>query len=224
MPKIQTLIEQERGCGFRKPGAFYLIGSSTSFSHCCKLPFKLSVCPCCGSGVKFTRGFQWVQTDLFFPPECAAVDTLKNVIPGLLESLGTSLKAHVFGSCPVSQKGSRIGLMWVGSEFYKTPGQFTREAERLGISKRIARIPKDIRPGSWVALAHKFAVLEGWESKAPDYYTPGVFMLFKVTALQYVVNGMESEKELNEIEANGVDLVKVEREGTQLNLVPGESS
>jgi hypothetical protein len=34
--------------------------------------------------------------------------------------------------------------MWVGSQYY-TPESFIKEAQTMGVSKRIAKIPKDLK-------------------------------------------------------------------------------
>ena len=46
-------------------------------------------------------------------------------------------------------------LMWVGYSGYPTIESFVSEAQRLGVSKRISRLPKDLIPGeSRILLAH----------------------------------------------------------------------
>lgn len=204
MPTIPTLIESERGCGFRKAGGTYLIGGRSS-SPCCQLPFPLAPCPCCGHRVKFTRGFQWITTKLF----SAAVPTSNDCY-----------------SCPLNLEDERIGLMWVGEKYYPTPNHFARESLALGVSKRIGTIPEDCKPGTWVALAHKKAIVEfktvlneqGIPEVNVPFYSRGVFMLFKITSIDYVVTGEETEEELQYLEEKGYRLVKIERAGEQQKL------
>jgi len=46
-------------------------------------------------------------------------------------------------------------LMWVGSASYPTIQSFVDESEAFGVSKRLSRLPKDIKPGSTrIFLAH----------------------------------------------------------------------
>ena len=46
-------------------------------------------------------------------------------------------------------------IMGVGGKYYKTPGDFQEEAHRLGVSKRIPFIPKDLELGKTIVyLAH----------------------------------------------------------------------
>ena len=50
----------------------------------------------------------------------------------------------------------KAGLLWIGEQFYPTPGEFTREAEELGISRRISAVPRDFKLGeTWVLFAHR---------------------------------------------------------------------
>ena len=51
--------EGKRGCGYRKFDALYIVCDPVS-NPCDRLPFELSVCPCCKQGYKQARGFTWV--------------------------------------------------------------------------------------------------------------------------------------------------------------------
>lgn len=197
---IRTVVEQQRGCGFKKPGGLYLIGGASS-SSCCQLPFPLTVCKCCGQGIKFSRGFTWITTDLF-PGTCS-------------EKIGSI----AFDKCILSDCSHRMGLMWVGESFYKTPSHFMTEAWKLGISKRIAAVPRDCEPGkTWIALTHKKCITSYPDSGGDPVMLPGVFMLFKVMAIQYVVRDTDSEKELQKLQDNGIELIRVIREGQQQTI------
>lgn len=194
MPTIITLVEKRRGCGYRKPGGYYLIGSGGPALGCCRLPYLLTSCPCCGNEIKFTRGFQWITNELFNQSPARCLD-----VPGKYP-----------GSCPLVGTRKKIGLMWVGEQFYPTPADFTAEAEAQGVSKRVGTIPKDCKPGTWVALAHRKSGL-----KQPDE-VPVVFMVFRIQSIDYVVTGKETDDELAELENQGYRLVNVIPEGTQL--------
>jgi hypothetical protein len=199
MPKVHARIESARGCGYRKPGGMYLVGSSSS-QPCCKLPFELTVCPCCGSGIKQSRGFTWISTDLF----------------------GSCMKGS---SCIMGQPGKKIGLMWVGAKYYPSYLIFTREASAQGISKRIAQIPRGLIVGkTWVALAHPRAIVEYDPKINPGVkytFKPGIFSVFIPTAIEYIITGKESQEKLDDLEARGitlVDLIKVEQAQTKMDL------
>lgn len=181
---ITTKNEKARGCGYRKPGGFYMIGGKGNGFSCGLLPVSLHVCSYCGSGIKFSRGFTWIKPALLF--DSKPVDACKGSC----------------GMCPfiTLAAAGRIGLMWVGEKFY-TPTKFIDEARDMGVSKRLAQIPKDFQPGvTWVALAHR---------KAVDGKSPGIFYLFKPEGFEYVVKGDETPEELERIVKRGIKLVKV---------------
>lgn len=198
MPNVHLSVEKQRGCGYRKPGGLYLVGGASS-APCCKLPFVLKTCPCCGGGVKQSRGFTWINTSLFFPPNCITAT-----------------------NCPLSRIDEQIGLLWVGNQYY-TPQSFTREAAQLGISKRIAQLPRGVKPGTWLALAHPAAVVQYKEDATgignPYEKKAGVFMVFQVRAIEYVITGKETNEQLERMEKKGIRLVNVVREGDQIAML-----
>ena len=120
--------EPKRGCGFRKISRkgrvfYYLCGSGISLP-CDRLPYKLKVCPVCGAGIKFHRGFQWLNWHRYAGEhnECKCDEYCYVCHP---------------------KQGEMYGLMWVGERFY-TPRSFTLEAERLGVSKLVSALPKGL--------------------------------------------------------------------------------
>lgn len=137
-------VEAKRGCGYRKVGGLYLVGKGGGMP-CCKLPLPLEVCPCCNQGIKQTRGWTWIDAGKMFPGGCR------------ISNAGDVMKLIGLGNCPMGNPASlgRIGLLWIGERFYKTPGAFLKEGEELGISRRLTAVPRDFKLGeTWVALAH----------------------------------------------------------------------
>ncbi len=209
--EIQTRIEDKRGCGWRKPGGIYLVGPPTG-QPCCKLPFPLTTCPCCGAGIKPSRGWTWVDGSLFIgngPP----ISCMKELDEAML--------------CPLSNpiKLEKCGLLWVGEGFYKTPADFLTEARNQGISRRLSTVPKGFEPGkTWVLLAHRFG---HWlKDPEPEDYDmdrggklnpeikkaickPAIFSVFRPMAIEYVVRGDETEEELERVVARGMVPVDV---------------
>lgn len=191
-------VEPRRGCGWRKIGGLYLVSGGAGLP-CCRLPLALTVCPCCGAGIKRTRGWTWINPSLMFgesyKPECNA--------------------------CPAgnpAKMGERAGLLWVGERFYKTPGEFNHEANSLGISRRISAIPRGFRVGeTWVLLAHPKAV----SVEVPDQaellprteYRPGVFRIFKPERI---------EKILTQSQATPEELEKLGKTGITPVIVPDD--
>lgn len=198
MPTIHHRVERERGCGYRKEGGLYLVSGQAS-GFCGKLPFSLTVCHCCGQGIKFSRGFTWINSDLFKQIACSI--------------------EWKCSTCVMRMEDEPLGLMWVGEKFYKQPSDFTREGLTMGISKRIAVIPRRFKVGkTWIALAHIKAI----SVVNPDNsvtFTPGIFQLFRPTAIEYVVRGNESNDELDDMEKMGITLVTVTPEAKQTDLI-----
>jgi hypothetical protein len=187
-------IESKRGCGYRKVNGIYLVMGPAGFA-CDRLPLELSVCPCCGEGVKFSRGFTWIQPLKLFGgdhvPPCSCLDT------GFLPLHLTQGRV-----CPVCQPSyhfapdGRAGLMWIGEKFYSTES-FTQEAAELGISKRISAIPHGFKIGeTWIFLAHKKAIKnnEIFDGKEIEKPKAGIFMAFKPARIEKIV--LQSEYDL----------------------------
>lgn len=200
MPTVHIRYEPERGCGYRKPGGLYFVSKGAG-STCCRLPFELKVCPTCGQGVKFSRGFTWINSDLFLTTFCT---DQKNV------------------GCPADWINEKLGLLWVGEKYY-TVDSFTRESNAIGISKRIASVPNDFVVGeTWIALAHIKAVVKfvvGESGKMQAKFAPGVFMFFRPTAVEYVIAPGDTDAKLDALEKRGFTLVDARKAGDQTKLL-----
>lgn len=208
MATITTVIDQERGCGYRKEGGMYLMAGKY-FRECGKLPIPLTVCPCCGAGIKPARGWTWVSHDLVKDTPCSMPDCKVDCTPWNLDP---------------ETVGDKFGLVWIGEQHYKTPDAFMAEVESQGISRRINSIPKDFVLGkTWVLCAHRKTINIGvgifMDSMEPlsefaddDGFVPGIFTAFKPERIEYLVTGNETEEELDALEKRGLTLVKVEIE------------
>lgn len=207
---IEDRYDSERGCGWRKSGGIYLIGGNLMAS-CGKLPIPLTVCPCCHAGIKPTRGFTWVGSALVINSPC------RNKTCGI-----------PCRNCPpFDGSQEKLGLIWVGGSFYPTPEAFMREAREQGISRRIPAVPKDFIVGeSWVLLAHREGMpnpdkprpaASGDEYTAfpndPDVpdYVPAIFSAFLPRSIEYVVDGTETEKDIEAMEKRGLTCVRVHK-------------
>lgn len=94
----------------------------------------------------------------------------------------------------------------------------------MGVSKRLPAVPLEFEPGkTWVALAHRQAIVDysdgptGWvdsfgEAHTTIKYKPGIFMLFKPSAVEYIVKGNETDEQLQRLEDRGIALVQVTRD------------
>lgn len=198
---IETRHETARGCGYRKAGGLYLVSGGQA-RGCGKFPLPLTICPTCSAGIHFSRSWTWIDVDkLFANKPCPA----------------TFATPEGCGDCPMNtQLFGKGGLLWVGEAFYKTPHDFDAEAARMGISRRIHTVPREFELGkTWVLFAHKKAIQEQiiddvQTGTTAIKYTPGIFKMFKPTAIEYVVKGDETEEDIAKLEKRGITCVKVE--------------
>lgn len=179
---VETVIEDVRGCGYRKSGksgvGLYLMGKG-DFESCERLPFPLTVCPCCGGGIGFFRGFKWIIPEQLFNP-------LNSPICRPQHSTDHNHNHNLCVMCNPIRVGERAGLMWIGEAFY-TPEQFKHEARAVGISKKVASIPRGFKLGKDIIyLAHRKAVINFDNSDDP--ISAGIFMSFCPRRVDIVID------------------------------------
>ena len=184
--QIETIIEKPRRCGKRKPGGLYLRAEGTP-AACCRLPIPLDVCPICGQGVKPARGWTWIEAGGLLLDQPCKLDE-----PCRACALNPSNEGP-----PLVGKS---GLVWVGEKFYRTPAEFIDEAREQGISRRLPALPHGWKLGTYVFLAHRFAI--GGKGR-------GIFALFRPTRVEYVVKGEETETELEALVKRDITPVRV---------------
>lgn len=210
-------VEPKRGCGYRKVGGLYLAGSGIA-RPCDRMPIPLGICPCCGNGFKFSRGWTWVdvlklvggkhevvamiRTDgkavptphlypgqiLDFEGDPALIDLNKYVVP--------CPEAGQCTLCGNPESIGRAGLLWIGGKFYPTPQEFMAEGYTLGFSRRIKSVPHNFRVGeTWVLLAHLKAIEIQPEEKT--FYKPGIFYMWLPQRIEKIL--LESQRESDEV-------------------------
>ena len=188
-------IEPRRGCGYRRVGVLYLIGSGLA-KPCPNMPLPLEPCPICGYTIPFYRDFMWVS---------------KKLIAKLVEEYGDP-EADDPG-CPLCDAENvdmeRYGFMWVGRKFY-TPESFVEEAMRMGVSKAIKQIPRGLKLGeTWVLLAHPDAVKIIDEDGNPITKS-GIFYAFRPIRVEMLVYESEADEEtLERLRERGITPVIV---------------
>lgn len=188
-------IEKRRGCGFRKVGGLYLVGERLDGMACCKLPIRLHVCPTCNSGIKQTRGWQWLDPGPWLAGPCAR---------GMPE-------AAICPAADPARLGDRVGLLWVGAKFYPTPHDFMIEAQELGPSRRIKAVPRGFKAGeTWVFLAHP-KVNRIIDDEGKEHWEGGVFRIFKPSRIEKIITQSQSEDidAMADLEALGITPVIV---------------
>jgi len=178
-------VESIRGCGYRKVGGLYLCGEGATMA-CDRLPYELEVCPVCGSGIKFTRGFTWIDWNKYaglHKERCVCPNTCPICVPDPL---------HPYG------------LLWVGEQFY-TPEEFTLEALKMGVSRRIAAVPRNFKLGeTWILFAHIKACGTRLEDQNDGTQkrvgVPGVFYGHRPTSIEQLIWESEAtEEKLSEL-------------------------
>lgn len=195
-------VEAERGCGYRKVGGLYLCGEGLSSIVCDRLPYELKVCPTCGEGVKFSRGFQWLNWLEYAGKHGDKFDHAALSEFNLCSCRLTCPVCHPemvvpLASTPGQPDRKSYGLLWVGEEFY-TPASFINEAVHMGVSRRIPAIPKNLKLDlTWVLLAHIRACGERPLEEPPFSMKPvaGVFYAFMPQRVELLVWESEATPE-----------------------------
>ena len=147
------------------------------------------ICPVCGAGIKFTRGFTWIdwfkyagihKNDCECDGRCPICNPPAVGAPIMNENGSTNT--------PI-----RYGLLWVGEKYY-TPENFIKEAETQGISKRIATVPKDlVLDKTWILFAHKKAGKKEVEDNNPltknkEIPCPAIFFVAKAERVDKIIS------------------------------------
>lgn len=227
---VRKEVKVLRECGYRKVGGLYLVGPLLS-RVCDRLPYKIKSCFVCGRSFQFNRGIAQVTgQEVFYMPH-----TIDGIGEGVVvERYGANLDHCMYkhkdselagctcdANCPVCYpQEERAALLWIDKKFY-TPESFTKEAERLGVSKRLPYIPKWLKLGeAWVFLAHPEAVeIEGAPGKnggdQGKFFAkvPGVFLAFVPQRIEKIVVEKEAEhfsqEAIDKLDAQGIDIVTV---------------
>jgi hypothetical protein len=192
--EITTLKEDSKGCGFRHSGpdgvGLYLMGDGI-FEPCERLSFPLGVCPCCGSGTRFSRGWTWITPSRLFK---------QTIIPSctyLTDFDTPPIARHDHQRCSMcNPPEGKHGLFWIGHKFY-SPQSFALEAVHRGISKRIASVPRGFKFGETIVYLAHIKAIEETNEEGKKTFRPGVFMTFHPTHVDIVVD-VEEERDLPE--------------------------
>lgn len=154
--------EKKRLCGYRKFGGLYLVldgGGRT----CDRLPLELEACPCCGGGIKPSRGWTWINpVGLFLDDHIGGLGAESLIGEGNFAEHEGFVPCSCPVECPVCKvrqhfaEGEMAGLLWIGEQHYPRPADFMAEGALQGISRRISALPKGFTVGkTWTFLAHR---------------------------------------------------------------------
>lgn len=175
--------EPKRGCGYRKVGGLYLVGGELS-APCDRLPMETTICPCCGEGIKQSRAWTWIDPVKLFE--------------GMHKPCSCDCGCPVCYPSLVFPFKERSGLLWVGEQFYPTPADFSMEAARLGVSRRISSIPRNFELGkTWVFFGHPKAIERNgsvFDEPGAARWAKGIICAFRPTRIERIV--LKSEAEL----------------------------
>src|SRR5512136_1811825 len=168
-------VEPRRGCGYRRAGGLYLVSEGLG-EPCERLPIPVLPCPTCGERIKQVRGFQWIAPDY----------ALKGARP-----CDPRVQTHHHRACvvctPSLLEQEKYGLIWVGEQFYPSMGDWSAEANKLGVSKRISAIPKGVEIGkTWVLVAHPKGVPNPNPAGEDDKFLPAICSAFRVNKIELV--------------------------------------
>jgi hypothetical protein len=207
--------EAKRGCGYRKVGGLYMVGGGVGIP-CDRLPFELTVCTCCGQGIKQARGWTWVDVAKFFNGPHVTDKVLGHTnadnggVSNVYEPCRDTLSKMYCPLCEHPESMGRAGLLWVGEKFYKTPADFVKEGVNLGFSRRIKAIPQGFKVGeTWVLLAHSKSITGSVPELDPNtgvetgkritVYKPGIFYVWLPQRVELILN--ESQRGSDEAKA-----------------------
>lgn len=233
MHKVEVRYDRERGCGWRKAGGLYLISGGVS-APCGLLPIELTTCPTCNCGIRQNRGWTWIDpVALRAGKPCRLNGSARHLFRGRAID-------DMCEGCPLNTITGRHGLLWIGAGYYKKPGDWTDEAIRQGVSRRIQAVPNDFVLGTtWVFVAHGEVSRTGCKPclgsgkqflPNSEIIMPGspdcpeckgrgsvpqaaIFHAFKPSSIEYVVTGDESDEDLDRLIKRGITPVHVEHAG-----------
>jgi hypothetical protein len=186
-------VEARRKCGHRKVGGLYLVSDGLGVP-CCKLPVLLHVCPTCNGGIKQSRGWTWIDPQPWLKGAC------------------TQGNEYICAAANPERFGDKVGLLWIGEQFYPTPSSFQEEAAKMGISRRITAVPRGFKVGEhFVFLAHP-KMKEVVDPVTSDVsWVGGVFHVVKPQRIEKIITHSQSldEKEMKKLAAQGITPVIV---------------
>ena len=197
---IKNVVEGARGCGYRTKGLYLM--AEGNFIACYKLPLPLDICPTCGGGIKYSRGWTWIKPDNLFEP-------------GPCVGHGPSMGDNCHPDCLLHHPPIKAGLLWIGKQHYANPIEWTKEAITMGVSRKIKFVPKGFKVGETVVcVAHIRACLDTneWVNPSDIINKPGIFQAFVPQRIEYVVDGSETTDELEAYDKRDIELVRVTRQ------------
>lgn len=212
MLHIQNVIEARRSNGYRKPGHKYLVGKKVPY-QCCKLPVQLpDYCiP--------KQGLEPVPKGLF--ADRFADDTIKSVTPCISEKCCLYFDA-------MDESPSK--MIWINEVEYNFAAFWFAEVRTRPVQLDCFGMPEpQTLIGKNIFIAHRKAIVDysegafGWvDSETKQAHTnikyfPGIFAMFQVTGLEYVIGDSSPDAKMKKYYA-----VQQELGFKLVNVVPEE--
>lgn len=181
------------------------------------LPLLLQPCPTCGFEIPFNRGFMWISKKFIAFYAESHHSPMQH--PAYAKVLAKTNQCSCPENCPVCYPENndlkKYGFMWVGSRDY-TPASFVKEARDMGISKKIAKIPKGLKFGkTWVLLAHRKVPFsskfqpEGMRTKEPELKS-AIFYAFVPRRVEKLIwKSKATKRRLNKLKKQGITPVVI---------------
>jgi len=107
------------------------------------------------------------------------------------------------------------GLIWVGKSFYTTK-EFVKEAEKMGVSCRIASVPRGLKLGETIVYFAHIEAGETWIDTEGELFKerpekcPAIFYAFKPSRLEKIITKSQATpEEIDKLEKSGITPVIV---------------
>lgn len=175
--------EQKRGCGYRKVGGIYLV-SDGLWADCDRLPLAVGCCPTCHGGIKYPRAPLEIDPMTLFGNHDGCIEGVPD---------GSPAGVRYTKNCHVCFPQHEVAyLLGVGEQFYNTTEDFTAEAMKLGVSKRISQIPKKLEVGkTWIYLVHRKAMLVADQDTGERKAQMAVFAAFRPRRIEKILSARD---------------------------------
>ena len=229
--------EVERGCGWRVAHGLYACGVGLGVP-CDRLPLNIESCPACGAGLKVTRMPMKIDAQKLLGPHITGKSEMRSNNPEpivaqdvLVANWFCPEHEHCAICNPELMKGPAY-MLGVGREY--SPQSFIEEARKVGVSKRIWAVPKELEVGkTWILLTHRDAGTKEFPEHEIELSTgkcvhcgygvarekpptckrkvPAIFYAYRPERIEYLIWRSEATPEnIESLEKRGLTVVIVE--------------
>jgi hypothetical protein len=145
-------------------------------------------------GFKPARGWTWVIPDKILDGPHLIERRVPKLYGLLYDIEWDACPEDYCAVCRPALMGERAGLLWINTKHY-TPGSFISESAEMGMSRRIAAIPRGFKLGeTWVMFAQR---------------DRGIFLALRPTRLEKLVKMSEYDKVKDKLLKQGITPIRV---------------